>query len=281
MWKESYRIGVEAIDKQHMALFQMVDGLLKDMKNGVDKEKLKKAVDFLKKYVVVHFRDEEAYQQSIHYSGFEKHKILHRDFTNAVLDFERKLVETGYSLSVLKELAGTLTAWLIYHVADADQQIVAGETKYTDEHLKSYARSFTLSISEVLSKMAGLDRSKMTGDNIPEIGTDDSVFVEIGLIGDKKGEAVFGFSKELALNLVKNMTFMDVDQIDELVCSALAEISNISSGNAATYITRNGLECDIKTPVIHVGKSDLFQNLGGIRIQSDIGTLDVAVRING
>lgn len=280
MWKESYRIGVEAIDNQHKALFQMVDGLLKDMQDGSDKEKLKKAVDFLKKYVVIHFRDEEAYQESIHYSGMTKHKILHRDFTNAVLDFERRLIETGYSLPVLKELAGTLTAWLIYHVADADQQIVTGETKKPDEHLKSYARSFTVSISEVLSKMAGLDRSRMTGDNIPEIGAEDSVFVEIGLIGDKKGKAIFGFSRELALNLVKNMTFMDVNQIDELVCSALAEVSNISSGNAATYITRNGLACDIKTPVIHVGKGELFHNLGGIRIWSDIGTLDVAVRID-
>lgn len=279
MWKESYRIGVETIDNQHMALFQMVDELIKEMQGGADKAKLRKAVVFLENYVEVHFRDEEDYQESIHYSGLEKHKILHQEFTNTVADFELKLIETGYSLPIVKELAGTLTAWLIYHVADADQQIVAGETKKTDEHLKSYARSFTVSISEVLSKMAGLDRSRMTGDNIPEIGAEDSVFVEIGLIGDKTGTAVFGFSRELALNLVKNMTFMEVDEIDELVCSALAEVSNISSGNAATYITKNGLACDIKTPVIHVGKDGQFHNLGGIRIWSDIGTLDVAVRI--
>lgn len=279
MWKESYRIGVDVIDRQHKALFQMVDELLTDIENGAERERFQDSVKFLKNYVIEHFHDEEAYQESIHYSGLNEHRLLHLEFAEAVRNYEEKLMIYNYAVPVLKDLAGMLTAWLIYHVADADQKIVSAEMKQAKEELRSYAKSFTLSIAEVLSKMVGIDRGQMHGDNVPEIGCEDSVYVEIGLTGDRKGTAVFGFSKELAFNLVKTMTFREVEEVDELVCSALAEVSNISSGNAATYITKCGFFCDIKTPVVHTAETDAYRSLGGIRIDSGIGPLDVAVRM--
>ena len=36
MWKNSYRIGVEQIDQQHIELFRMTEDLVNAVKNGAD-----------------------------------------------------------------------------------------------------------------------------------------------------------------------------------------------------------------------------------------------------
>lgn len=64
----------------------------------------------MKDYVIYHFRDEEAYQASIHYSDIEAHKQEHRQFTQAVLDYEKRLKENGFEEKTMKDPAGTLTA---------------------------------------------------------------------------------------------------------------------------------------------------------------------------
>ena len=52
MWKESYRLGVERIDKQHQKLFKMTGALVQAARDGAGEETYKKALDFLKEYVV-------------------------------------------------------------------------------------------------------------------------------------------------------------------------------------------------------------------------------------
>lgn len=280
MWKESYRIGIDVIDNQHIELFKMVDNLIQATQKPTRMEEYQKVIEFLKNYVVIHFREEEAYQLSIQYEDQTEHKKLHEEFTKAVLRYEKKLIETDYDIRIIKDLAGTLTAWLIYHVANADQKIARKEMVQNETNVMSFLRSFTSSIAEVLSKMVNLDRSKMTGVNISEFETNDCVFVEVGLIGDQEGRAVFCFSNKLAFNLINSMTFMEVNQVDELVCSALAEVSNISSGNAATYMTKKGVACDITTPLVFKEKQDSFGLLKGILIQTGMGNLSVAVEVD-
>ena len=38
MWKDSYRLGVDRIDNQHMELFRMTDDLVNAVKNGANVE---------------------------------------------------------------------------------------------------------------------------------------------------------------------------------------------------------------------------------------------------
>ena len=128
MWKESYRIGIDLIDRQHEELFRATDTLVRAIEANADKQTFRQTITFLKDYTVRHFHDEEAYQASIHYSGMEDHKKAHRKFTGIILDYERRLVESDFDIRIVKDLAGTLTAWLIYHVADADQRIAKGDT---------------------------------------------------------------------------------------------------------------------------------------------------------
>lgn len=251
LWKESYRVGVEEIDAQHIELFRMTEDLIEAVEKGASLEACQKAIAFLKDYVIYHFQAEEAYQERIHYSGIEAHKKEHRQFTQTVLDYEKKLVENGFEASTMRDLAGMVTAWLIYHVADTDQNMVAGrEASYEGRDFKEYVELFSDSALEVMETMAGFDRRDIRQSASDFEAVKGDIFIEIGLIGDLKGSVCFGFSRELALNLIRAMTMMELDELDELVQSALCELTNISCGNAATALTKRGLTCDIKPPTV-------------------------------
>jgi chemotaxis protein CheX len=46
---------------------------------------------------------------------------------------------------------------------------------------------------------------------------------------------------------------MEFGEIDDFVTSAVGELSNIISGNAATALAGRGIVCDIRPPRISVG----------------------------
>ena len=277
MWKESYRIGIDLIDRQHEELFRATDTLVRAIEANADKQTFRQTITFLKDYTVRHFHDEEAYQASIHYSGMEDHKKAHRKFTGIILDYERRLVESDFDIRIVKDLAGTLTAWLIYHVADADQRIAKGDTGAGLTLAQSFLNIFSDSALDVMEKMAGFSANDIEEQFVSNKRVQGDIFVEIGLIGDLKGRIIFGFSKELAFKLIEIMTFVEPAEIDELVCSALAELSNITCGNAATALTEHGKVCDIKTPVVTAEPPCGL--IDGMVLQTNVGGLEIVVHM--
>ena len=277
MWKESYRIGIDLIDRQHEELFRATDTLVRAIEANADKQTFRQTITFLKDYTVRHFHDEEAYQASIHYSGMEDHKKAHRKFTGIILDFERRLVASDFDIRIVKDLAGTLTAWLIYHVADADQRIAKGDTGAGLTLAQSFLNIFSDSALDVMEKMAGFSANDIEEQFVSNKRVQGDIFVEIGLIGDLKGRIIFGFSKELAFKLIEIMTFVEPAEIDELVCSALAELSNITCGNAATALTEHGKVCDIKTPVVTAEPPCGL--IDGMVLQTNVGGLEIVVQM--
>ena len=277
MWKESYRIGIDLIDRQHEELFRATDTLVRAIEANADKQTFRQTITFLKDYTVRHFHDEEAYQASIHYSGMEDHKKAHRKFTGIILDYERRLVESDFDIRIVKDLAGTLTAWLIYHVADADQRIAKGDTGAGLTLAQSFLNIFSDSALDVMEKMAGFSANDIEEQFVSNKRVQGDIFVEIGLIGDLKGRIIFGFSKELAFKLIEIRTFVEPAEIDELVCSALAELSNITCGNAATALTEHGKVCDIKTPVVTAEPPCGL--IDGMVLQTNVGGLEIVVQM--
>lgn len=277
MWKESYRIGIDCIDRQHMELFRMTEDLMRAIDSEREPEVFRKAIGFLKEYVVVHFRDEEAYQASVCYDGMEGHIKQHRTFTDTVLSFEERLAATNYDIKVVKELAGTVASWLIYHVADADQRIVGRNKETAVEFPDTYIDCFRDSMLDVLQTMVGLDISEVRADKTFLSHMDGDIFVKIDLFGDFSGSAVYGFSKNLTFRLFEAMTMTAPKEVDEMVCSALAEIANITSGNVATALSKKGLLCDIRTPEVSVGEWSGRRELDGLKIHTGMGELEVAV----
>lgn len=127
LWKEQYRIGVPLIDKQHKELFSRIENYVKVLRSDESWESkiesVNETLDFMKDYVVTHFRAEEAYQQKIGYPEHEKHKKLHDGMVEYVNSVSRQYEQEGYKEQLMQQLAGRLLAWLVNHVASEDQKI--------------------------------------------------------------------------------------------------------------------------------------------------------------
>lgn len=199
MWKDSYRLGVERIDEQHKELFRMTEDLVNAVQRGASVTEYQKVLEFLQDYVIYHFRDEEAYQASIQYEGLAAHQAEHRQFTQTVQQYEKRLTENGFEEKTMKDLAGTVTAWLIYHVVDTDQKILSGKKASAQEkQFSQYADLLSHHALDVMEAMAGLDRSSITQEQVDARKPQGDVFVKIQLVGDVKGEAVFMWTLLLA-----------------------------------------------------------------------------------
>jgi len=249
MWKESLRIGVEKIDDQHRALFQKTEELLREIcDRGVGhKEKCISAILFLKEYAVNHFADEEDYQRSIGYIGFAEHKKLHVDFVENVLLHEKKMVKSDFAEKEIKEFTGMLVAWLLYHVAGADQEIVQ-ERKPLDTP-KGHADIVSHSVFDVLNKLAALDSSPMKKVEKHDETFDESLAFEVTLTGDVSGYITYAYPLTFVKQMINSMMGFTPETIDELEVSALFEVSNIISGAICGQIaTEKNIRCGMKTP---------------------------------
>ncbi len=127
MWKEKYKVGVPLIDEQHEELFKRVSEFIQIVQNTDNwEEKLQSVKDtmaFMQEYVVYHFDDEEAYQESINYPHIEEHKEIHAKFKDMVGGYVNQLEEEGYSEELVQEFGAKIMTWLIMHVAATDQKI--------------------------------------------------------------------------------------------------------------------------------------------------------------
>lgn len=80
------------------------------------------------------------------------------------------------------------------------------------------------------------------------------VNVLIGITGQIKGQVIYGMNDAAAKSLCSRMMGgMEVKELDELSQSALSELANMISGNAATYLEQAGVTSDITAPYLHLG----------------------------
>ncbi len=129
IWKEKYKIGVSLIDTQHEELFRRVTDFLEMLRSSEKWDqkitKVNETLNFMKDYVVIHFRDEEAYQKSIGYPDAVNHHKIHQDMVDYVLSFAHEYEQQGYKEELVQQFAGKLLAWLINHVVATDQKVAA------------------------------------------------------------------------------------------------------------------------------------------------------------
>lgn len=127
LWKEKYMLGVPLIDEQHQELFRRVTDFVEIVRKPVPweqkTEQVNQTLDFMKDYVVTHFRDEENLQRELGYPELPSHRKLHQEMVAYVLDISRQYEENGYQEQLMQQFAGRLLAWLINHVASEDQKI--------------------------------------------------------------------------------------------------------------------------------------------------------------
>ena len=81
------------------------------------------------------------------------------------------------------------------------------------------------------------------------------VVIIIGLIGDVKGNIIYGLSIEDAKKVASQMMMgMPVDDFNEMAKSALSELVNMLTANVATNYSRDNINVDISTPTLIEGE---------------------------
>lgn len=82
----------------------------------------------------------------------------------------------------------------------------------------------------------------------------DNVIIVIGIAGGLKGQVIFNLSSKVACDIASCMMCgMPVPHLDELSKSAIGELTNMISGNAATIFASKEILLDITPPTIMIG----------------------------
>jgi len=109
-------------------------------------------------------------------------------------------------------------------------------------------------LQEVQSKAPWKEKIEKVKETLNFMQEYKDANVILGVTGDLQGSVLFAFPKEMALDMVKIMSGMKLDEIDNFVSSALGEIANIIGGNAVTNLASQNYSCDIVPPQVIIGK---------------------------
>ncbi len=136
---------------------------------------------------------------------------------------------------------------------------------------------------DVLKTMMDLDVERGDLKKHDELISGNEANVAIGVTGDLSGSILFSFDKEMAFTMVESMSGMEVDELDKFVTSALGEIANIISGNAATFLQENDYDCDIVPPRVVIGENKSLSMATDkslvIPLESEMGEFEINLAI--
>lgn len=120
------------------------------------------------------------------------------------------------------------------------------------------------SMQETIGRMLGskTDVYMEEAEESSPIKVEDFTVI-IGIAGKITGQLIFGFKEETVKNIAQMMIEQEVDELDELTMSAVAEFTNVISGNATIKLVDAGSKkLGMSPPSIVMGK--------GMRISTKI-----------
>lgn len=124
-WKDSYSIGVEAVDDQHKKLFAIADEAYQLLRNELLVDKYDRIIAILgelRDYTVYHFRYEEEYMASIGYKKLLSHKVLHDDFIGRIQEIDLDSIDDQQDQN-LTEILDFVVQWIEQHILGTDKLI--------------------------------------------------------------------------------------------------------------------------------------------------------------
>jgi hemerythrin len=123
-WKPDYATGVPEIDTHHKVLFDNINRLGKLL----DRKELERAeadylLNFLKQYVVQHFKFEENCMARFRCPNHAKNKEQHVQLQDALADFNVDYAALGLSRELLQRLHTTMVWWITSHILKVDIEL--------------------------------------------------------------------------------------------------------------------------------------------------------------
>jgi hemerythrin len=86
-WDESFSVGVEVLDKQHMQIVEIINRLIDEPGEGFGPDEVARILDDLTKFVHYHFQTEEELLAEHGYPDLKTQQAEHKDFRNELAGF--------------------------------------------------------------------------------------------------------------------------------------------------------------------------------------------------
>jgi Predicted inhibitor of MCP methylation, homolog of CheC len=120
------------------------------------------------------------------------------------------------------------------------------------KHVNPFIESFA-------SVMPQLGFSEVKKGNLSVKGQElngNGVIIIVGIVGEIRGNIVYSIEIENAKKIASTMMMgMPVNEFDEMAKSALSELTNMLTANAATCFSTIGITIDISTPTLLHGEN--------------------------
>ncbi len=149
---------------------------------------------------------------------------------------------------------------------------------------EEYVNAFLSPAKLVWEKELGYNLDLVGAEAVAAQFTTEDITGIIGVSGSLQGNVLYGFTSGTALAIASVMVGEEVTALDDMSLSALGEIANMITGNAATHLAAAGYTCAISPPVIIEPAGSRFTTVGGPQILvtfgSDIGKLSIRISLS-
>ncbi|SCP99119.1 bacteriohemerythrin [Anaerobium acetethylicum] len=120
--KPEFFTGIELVDTEHARLFELANEAYELMQDDFTPDKydyILSILNSLNDYAKQHFKDEEAYMESIQYKRLFTQKIEHQAFISKLEEFDLESIDENQEQAILSILT-FLNDWLVQHILEKD-----------------------------------------------------------------------------------------------------------------------------------------------------------------
>lgn len=225
VWQNRFNIGVDIIDNEHRKLFKIINKLFAF---GEDEEKsqwvCQEGIKYFKDHAMKHFADEEAYMESVNYSGLQVHKRIHDDFREKILPaLQEELEDSDYSEDAVSHFLGVCTGWLLGHTLTEDRAITGKTISKWDELLPEEAHTaMRQAILQQMYDMFQLD-AKVLSESYGGEKFGKGIYYRIIYSNEKgeKWENILVFEEKLLINTVGKLIGIKTDKVTVMLVNAV------------------------------------------------------------
>lgn len=130
VFSDEYLTGIGIIDDEHRQLFALVNevhALVNDEFIFDKYDEIMRILTELKNYTEMHFHDEEAYMEQIHYADLDAQRRAHNAFIEKLVDINFEELESldNNQQEYLLDILDFLAKWLVNHILKMDKLIGA------------------------------------------------------------------------------------------------------------------------------------------------------------
>ncbi len=116
---EEYTVWVGSMDREHETLIAIMNRLHARRAAGAERAELARIAGELAAFTVKHFRDEEAYMESIGFAGLASHRIIHKDLLQKFTQHMQAFEASG---AFTEDFFKFLRHWLTAHIRGIDRK---------------------------------------------------------------------------------------------------------------------------------------------------------------